>query len=66
MRISASQPFSLQDILCIIPTLIACLRLSYAFMHMLTLAMVKRYAHLSKAHIARVVARMNATISGGG
>jgi integrase len=30
-----------------------------------TLAMVKRYAHLSKSHLARVVARMNATIFGG-
>jgi integrase len=30
-----------------------------------TLSMVKRYAHLSEAHTARVVARMNAAIFGG-
>jgi site-specific recombinase XerD len=29
-----------------------------------TLSMVKRYAHLSEAHTARVVARMNAAIFG--
>jgi len=29
-----------------------------------TLAMVKRYAHLSEAHTAGVVARMNASIFG--